>query len=82
MKQIAAPLLVILIASCQKLRPDSVAVPNYPDINKIYTNQIQQLHNKHLIKEISLDFKNETDTSLMDSTDWKDELSFLAEIDP
>ena len=82
MKQTAALLLVILITSCQQLRPDSVAVPNYPDVNQIYTDQIQKLHNKRLIKEISLDFKNETDTFLMDSTDWKNELSFLAEIDP
>ncbi|MBC6409994.1 MAG: hypothetical protein GDA42_05985 [Ekhidna sp.] len=82
MKPLIVLHLVILIGSCQKLPPESAAPPHYPDIHQIYETQIRKLHGRSLIKKASLDSESEKRTFSMDSTEWKDELSFLAEINP
>jgi len=70
------------LAGCQKLKPESVSIPNYPDLNQLYKDQIQKLNSRGLIKEVSLDAQNEKHTFQMDTTRWAKELSFFEEIDP
>lgn len=74
--------LLILWGGCQKLTPKIVRIPDYPDINQLYKDQVKQLDSKGLTKEVILDTKREKRTFQMDTSAWKKELSFLSEINP
>ena len=73
---------LICLGSCQKLKPESVAIPSYPDLSEMLGAQSQQLGSKRLVKEVSLGSDMEIDTFPMDSSRWRQELSFLIEINP
>lgn len=68
--------------SCEKLKPESVSIPEYPDLEQLYHQQTQSLASHKLKKEVWLDGKNEVKMLDMDTTEWKKELSFLKEINP
>lgn len=74
--------LLLAIAGCQKLKPDSVQIPEYPDYEALMEDQVELLRNKKMRKEVWLDGKSEIQVLNMDSTSWAKELSFLKEINP
>ncbi|WP_436514399.1 hypothetical protein [Ekhidna sp. To15] len=75
-------LALLLFTGCQKLKPDSVQIPEYPDYAELMTSQAELLGNGKATKKVSLKGKNETHVLNMDSAKWVKELSFLKEINP
>jgi hypothetical protein len=75
-------MLLLILASCQKLKPESVAIPEYPDFKELMKVQIELLGKKSIKKEVWLEGQSETKTLEMDSTTWAKELSFLEEVNP
>ena len=74
--------LILASFGCQNLRPEEIALPNYPDLGEVYTSQYRLLGKLSLQKEISLEQEIEASTFEMDSAKWKKELAFLKEINP
>ena len=74
--------MLLAVAGCQKLRPDSVQIPEYPDYETLMKDQVELLRNKKMRKEVWLDGKSEIQVLNMDSAKWAKELSFLKEINP
>ncbi|SNS47680.1 hypothetical protein SAMN05421640_0309 [Ekhidna lutea] len=74
--------LLLVLASCQKLKPESVAIPEYPDFEQLMTQQVKMLGQTKIKKEAWLEGKSEVHAMNMDSTKWAEELSFLKEINP
>jgi len=74
--------VLITLPGCQKLKPEKVAIPDYPDLNTFYLNQASLLNNTKLMKSVRLDKKTEENQFEMDSSKWKEELSFLTEMNP
>ena len=72
----------IAILGCQNLRPETIELPTYPDLNKLIIEQSRMLATKSLQKEVTLGEKTETSSFAMDTTKWKSELAFLEEINP
>lgn len=75
-------LIAISFFSCEKLKPESVKIPDYPDLEQVFNEQVQLLRKRSLNKEVWLDGKSESKLLEMDSILWKKELSFLKEINP
>lgn len=75
-------ILLIVLFGCEKLKPESVNIPDYPDLEQVYHQQIQSLASTKLNKEVWLDGKSEVKAFDMDTIMWKKELSFLKEINP
>ncbi|WP_370088498.1 hypothetical protein [Ekhidna sp.] len=75
-------LLLLVLVSCQKLKPESVAIPEYPDFKSLMDDQVERLGKGRIKKEVWLDGKSEVRIIEMDSTKWAEELSFLKEINP
>jgi hypothetical protein len=75
-------ILLIVLFGCEKLKPESVNIPDYPNLEETFNQQIQLLGTKKLTKEVWLDGKSESKIIEMDSILWKKELSFLKEINP
>ena len=75
-------LVTFTFFSCEKLKPESLDIPEYPDLKEVYNQQIQSLTSSMLNKEVWLDGISEARTLTMDSTQWAKELSFLKEINP
>lgn len=74
--------MVVVTAGCQKLKPETVAIPDYPDLSSLYQDQVVLLGSKAMTKEVALNEKKEVKTIQMDSAAWRDELSFLEDINP
>lgn len=74
--------LIISLSACQKLRPEKIILPDYPDLEDVYISQYRMLGERPLEKEVMLDASKEVNSFEMDSSTWKDELSFLLEINP
>lgn len=70
------------LAGCQKLTPESVNIPEYPDFEELMKDQVDLLGNTKITKEVRLERQNEVKVMEMDSTAWASELSFLKEINP
>ena len=70
-------LVMIMVASCQKLKPEQVSIPEYPDLKELYQSQWKALGVSQLEKEVILDAKGESKVIAMDTSRWKEELSFL-----
>lgn len=73
---------VSLFSGCQKLRPEQVQIPEYPDLKSFYLEQAKKLEGMILEKTVVLDSSSETNRFDMDSTKWADELSFFIEMNP
>ncbi len=73
---------VLVLCGCQNLRPEEIALPNYPDLEALYSMQYKALGSSKLEKEISLDGAHEVKAFAMDTSKWKEELAFLKEINP
>ncbi|WP_420317171.1 hypothetical protein [Ekhidna sp.] len=80
MKKIIVILLVI--CSCQKLQPEDVLIPEYPDFKELMNQQVEALAESSIQKEVWLEGKNEVQALEMDSIMWADELFFLKEVNP
>lgn len=80
MKKIFVILLVVF--GCEKLKPESVNIPDYPDLEQVFNDQVKKLDTASLKKSVWLDGKEENKTLVMDTVLWKKELSFLKEINP
>lgn len=80
--KIGFALLALTLFGCEKLKPESVNIPDYPDLESVFNTQINVLSSNKLEKEVWLDGKSESKTLDMDTTLWKKELSFLKEINP
>lgn len=74
--------LLLVLVSCQKLKPESVQIPEYPDLKSLMNDQVKLLGKGRIKKEVWLDGRSEVRIIEMDSTKWADELSFLKEINP
>ena len=70
------------MVSCQKLKPETVAVPEYPDFSVLMEEQIQLLGTSEVKKVVSLDGNLEERIMQMDSGIWVEELSFMKEVNP
>jgi len=68
--------------SCQKLKPETVNISEYPDFEKLMEFQIEQLAGSKIKKQVSLDGKQEEQILELDSANWVKELSFMKEINP
>ena len=79
--KIGAMLLAALV-SCQKLKPESVSIPEYPDFETLIKTQADQLGNTRIKKTVRLEGRREIQILDMDSAKWAEELSFLKEINP
>ncbi|MEM7297007.1 MAG: hypothetical protein AAF391_01940 [Bacteroidota bacterium] len=75
-------LALVALVGCKKIKPESISIPEYPDLDAFYQDQVIRLDNSSLEKEVSLGGKIEVNTFQMDTSVWKDELSFLEEINP
>ncbi|MEO9482819.1 MAG: hypothetical protein ABJG47_05210 [Ekhidna sp.] len=75
-------IILIVASSCQKLKPESVSISDYPDYEELMIDQVELLANTKIRKEVWLDGKSEIQVLSMDSTSWMKELSFLKEINP
>lgn len=75
-------ILLAALAGCQKLKPESVAIPEYPDFDELMKDQIERLGKVSINKKVSLGEESEFKTFEMDSALWAEELSFLKEINP
>lgn len=75
-------LLVLMLVGCQKLKPESVRIPEYPDFEELRNNQVQMLRQTKIKKEVWLEEQREVKMIEMDSAKWAEELSFLKEINP
>ncbi len=75
-------LLLVLFASCQNLRPEQVAIPEYPDLRGLAKAQAVLLHENTLLKKVQLDDQSEEKSFSMDSVEWMEELAFLEELNP
>lgn len=71
-----------MASSCQKLKPESVNIPEYPDYAALMVEQVELLQNSRAKKEVRLEGKSEIRVLDMDSANWATELSFLKEINP
>ncbi len=74
--------LLLLFAGCQKIKPEQVSIPEYPDLRKLHVYQAQLLHTSTLLKTVELDDKREEKSFSMDSTKWLEELAFMKELNP
>ncbi len=76
-------LLLLLVSSgCQKLKPESVIIQSYPDLELLMLEQVDLLHGKTVEKTVMLGEESEFNSLRFDSTSWMSELSFLKEINP
>lgn len=74
--------LLVVVFGCEKLKPETVNVPDYPNLEEVFSRQILLLEDRKLAKEVWLDGKSETNMFDLDMDGWKKELSFLKEINP
>ena len=74
--------LLVVVLGCEKMKPELVNIPEYPNMEEVFNQQVSLLEDKKLIKDVWLDGKNESKMFDLDSTGWKKELSFLREINP
>ena len=75
-------LVIAVLLGCQKVKPEFIAIPEYPDLKEVYSSQAVALGTRSLNKDVSIGDKSESKTMSMDSLKWKDELSFLLEMNP
>ena len=78
----ACPILLVAMVGCQKLKSEVAAIPEYPDLQEMYLDQVNRLAAFQFQKEVILDGKKEVKIMVMDSSSWKKELSFFHEINP
>lgn len=79
--KMALPFLLIFMG-CQKLKPESVQIPEYPDFLALLNKQVAILTGSKIQKEVSLGDLTEVKDLEMDSIKWAQELSFLKEVNP
>lgn len=79
--KIGAILLAVLV-SCQKLKPEFVSVPEYPNFEALMNEQVVLLTDSEIKKTVRLEGQSEEQTMKMDSAKWAEELFFLKEINP
>ncbi|MEQ9466935.1 MAG: hypothetical protein RLN88_05950 [Ekhidna sp.] len=82
MKQLTLLFIPLLFVGCQKLKPESVSIPEYPDFAELMKDQVELLGEGKIEKQVMLGDEQETQFIMMDSTRWVEELSFLKEINP
>ena len=75
-------LLILILLGCQKLKPESVSIPEYPDFEELMTQQVEILGQTKIKKVVWLEGQSEVQEMTMDSANWAKELSFLKEINP
>ncbi len=75
-------LVLMVLISCEGLRPETVDVTAYPEVGKLLDQDYLHLHNKELSKTAILNNQEETKAIRLDSGGWVKELTFLEEIDP
>ena len=81
-KELGIVFCFAILIGCQKLKPESVKIPEYPDFRKLMSEQVELLGNSRIKKEVWLDGQREIRVLEMDFTRWTEELSFLKEINP
>ncbi|MEQ9402373.1 MAG: hypothetical protein RIM99_02205 [Cyclobacteriaceae bacterium] len=74
--------LVLILAGCGNLKPDTVLVSSFPDVDSLLKNDASVPFGKSLNKDVRLDGETESGSLEMDSAKWKKELSFIQEINP
>jgi len=82
LKGLQGCLLLFILLACQKVKPEHVSIPEYPDLEEFYLSQARSLEKSALEKTVSLEGQRETNTFEMDTTEWKEELSFFKEMNP
>ena len=80
MKKLIVALLVL--SGCQKLKPESVSIPEYPDFKVLMKEQVALQGKTKIKKTVWLEGQSEARVLEMDSTKWAEELTFLKEINP
>ncbi|MEM9896730.1 MAG: hypothetical protein AAF789_10205, partial [Bacteroidota bacterium] len=70
------------ILGCERLRPDAMELPDYPDLQKLHKIQSQHLHGATWEKQVLLDSLSEARLFEFDSVRWKKELDFILDINP
>ncbi len=75
-------ILLVALAGCQKLKPESVSIPEYPDFEVLMQEQVAALGNTKIKKTVWLEGQSEVKVQDMDSSRWAEELSFMKEINP
>lgn len=80
--RVLAGVLLVCFAGCQKMKPEAITLPDYPDLEKLIIQQADLLDKKNVEKNVSLDGEIEHHLLTLDSAQWLQELSFLKEINP
>ena len=75
-------IFTIFFFGCKKLKPESISVPQYPDLEQLMIDQADLLDGRPIEKTVSLDDENEVNQLMLDSAKWIKELDFLEEINP
>lgn len=81
MKKAITILSLLTFIGCSHLKPEHISITEYSALGDLLSKQ-NKLTASQLKKEVALDGIQETKTLKMDTALWKDELSFLVEIDP
>ncbi|MEP1096807.1 MAG: hypothetical protein ABJG78_16945 [Cyclobacteriaceae bacterium] len=74
--------IALLSSACERMKPESIGIASYPEIDLLLSSQTSRLQSRDLDKQVWLDGKNESKQLQMDSLSWATELSFLKEINP
>ncbi|WP_425389729.1 hypothetical protein [Ekhidna sp.] len=74
--------LILILLGCQKLKPEDVEIPEYPNFEELIKQQVPLLGKTTIKKTVSLEGQSEEQVVQMDTTKWKNELDFLKEINP
>ena len=82
LQKLTISLILAGFVCCQNLQPDSIELPEYPDLGRLLIEQCNKLQDRSMTKEVMLGGETETLTLTIDSIRWKKELSFLEEINP
>lgn len=74
--------VLIWLSSCDRMKPDTIAISKYPEMEQLFTGQVARLTGKQLEKSVWLENESESQTLTLDTATWKKELAFLLEVNP
>ncbi len=74
--------LLLSVGACEGLKPDTIDLTSYPEVDQLLSNQHSLLSDQQLSKEVWLDGESETRLLQLDSAGWAEELAFLQEVNP
>lgn len=74
--------LLAIAMACQRLRPEQTSIPEYPNLEALYHEQVHLLKGLSLSKMVTLGTEKEQKEFQLDSVGWAKELRFFEELNP